>query len=156
MSCICWRWMRFWSFIGSLPEWEQSWSAQWSPFLWASGGTLVSQTPLFPDYAGWVSGLLVSSPNQNKGSWPTDHRRANGLGNKAAKLLHGNSMQTWGFLRLKLKFLKKVTQETVGWETGLWFPLKISGTLPFLGWAVTSKRIPHSFTRTLCAFLSDS
>lgn len=71
------------TFIGSVPELEQSQCAQWSLFLWAPEGHRLPDAFFFSspwDCTGWVSGC--GSIHQNKGSWPTGPPGANGLGDK--------------------------------------------------------------------------
>lgn len=105
----------------------------------------------------WVGvRLWVIHQNKTKAPDPLTHQELMDLGTgKAAKLLHGDSMQSWGFLRFKLKLFKNIKSGD-SWQrywTILRFPHKIWGVLLFKGLVTWKKRPPSSLT--LHGFLSD-
>lgn len=143
------------AFIGSVPELEQSQHAQRSLFLWAPQGHRLPDaffsSPL--DCAGWVSGCGSIHQNKTKPPGPLTHQELMDLGtDKAVKLLHGDSMPSWGFLRFKLKLFENIKSgdSWLRYWTILWFPHNIWGVLHFQAeWLVAWKKRPPSFTHTL-------
>lgn len=139
--------MRFWRFhrmssvcIGSL-------------FLWAPESPRDpprSQTPssLVPLTAlGGCEACGSIHQNKTKALDPLTDQELMDLGtDKAAKLLvHGHSVQTWGFLRLRLKLCKNIKSGDfwLRYRITLWFPPKIWGAL-HLNEEITSLAPSHS------------
>lgn len=119
-------------------------------------GPPVSQTPLLQSlWLQWVGIGPVGQCTKTKQRFQPLPRlnRSWGFGDRAAKLVHGVRMQTWDFLRLKLK-LTTLNQRTLNWSIEPYCGLPAKYEMCWVLRESGSLREDTSFPRILCAFLS--